>query len=773
MAFHTRRARVRVLHKIIAVTIALSVGTPLLALSSQTPAKSVVRGSLRSTSDGRAIEGANVALPELDRSATTNSRGEFSFPDIPAGSWLLSARAIGFASSSRRVVTSRSGVIELELRLEPSAIELSPMNITSSRGRATGGREAISSVSVLDADQIAVTPAGTTDELLRGIPGVQLPLVNSTLNFPVNPSVAIRGAGLGDNGTRTLVLVDGRPANGAFFGNVFWNRMPRQNVDRIEVVRGGAGSSLFGSYAMGGVINILTRPLTEQSSVSAEVKGGNHGLFQADASASTGLGGVRVGVAANFLRTDGYFRVASEERGPIDRRPSADQVSVQVKAETDFSSGWSVGLTGNFYDQDQESDSRLSVTNTQIFDASVRARRQVGSSGFLTASFFAADEDFANDGVSTIPFGTREGEFVSNAHVTPTTDLGGSVVWNAVFAGLFRSASVGVDARYVNGSDDADIFLSNGTLSLNRIGRGKQRVLGAFAEATVSPHSKVEVVGSARIDNFRNFAGENLENGTRTTFASRDFTEFNPRLGVRYQPVDALGIRASAYSAFRAPTLSELYRSFGTATFVGLANPDLKAETLTGVDGGIDLQAGPFSGQINVFYVEIKNQVGGVVTAFNPFTLRNENIGTAESKGVELIGQVALTSRLFLSGGYTYTDAEVTDNDDDPDLIGKRIEGAPRHAFTGSAGYNDPGGIGFTIRVRSLGSQFQDISNETRLGAHTVVDAFASYRLRQDIQFFLEVENLFDENYTATALGGAPRRGAPFQINGGARISYR
>lgn len=773
MSFHPPGTRARALGTILVACLALSAGTPVLALHSQARPEATVRGTVRSIADGRTIEGAIVTLPEILRHTTTDARGEFAFENIPEGRWLISAQAIGFSTLSQRLTVPVPGGGVVDLRLEPSVVELAPVTVTTSRGRATSGRETTSSISVLGAEEIAATPSGTTDELLRSIPGVQLPLANSTVNFPANPSVAIRGVGLGDNGTRTLVLVDGIPANGAFFGNVFWNRVPRQNVERIEVVRGGGGSSLFGSYAMGGVINILTRSLGETPHATSEIKGGKHGLLQADASAGTGIGPVRVGIAGNYLRNDGYFRVAPEDRGPIDRRPNIEQASVQVKGEADLAGGWYLGLTGNFYDQNQESDSRLSVTNTRILDVNARVRRMLGGSGFLTASFFAADEDFSNDGVSTTPFGTRNGEFVSNAHITPTTDLGGSIVWNAFFPGPVRSATVGVDGRYVKGSDDADIFLPNGTLSLNRVGKGKQRVLAAFAEVTLSPLPDVEIVASARLDNFRNFDGERRENAVTTTFSSRDITEFNPRLGLRVQPTQQVGVRASVYRAFRAPTLAELYRSFGTATFVGLANPALEAETLTGVDGGLDLHVGPFSAQVNGFYMEIEDQVGGVVAGFSPFTLRNENIGTAESKGLEVLGQVAVTPRIFLAAGYTFTDTEVTDNKDDPDLVGNRIEGAPRNVFTGSAGYNDPTGLALTFRIRSLGAQFQDISNETRLGAHTVVDAFASYRVRNGVKAFVEIENLLDEDYTATALGGAPRRGAPFQINGGLRLTLR
>jgi outer membrane cobalamin receptor len=70
--------------------------------------------------------------------------------------------------------------------------------------------------------------------------------------------------GVGDTATRALVLLDGIPLNGGFFGNVFWNRVPKEMIERVEIVRG-ASSSLYGSYAMGGVVNIVTRVPTERS----------------------------------------------------------------------------------------------------------------------------------------------------------------------------------------------------------------------------------------------------------------------------------------------------------------------------------------------------------------------------------------------------------------------------------------------------------------------------------------------------------------------------
>ena len=138
-------------------------------------------------------------------------------------------------------------------RTEPSSetATLPPVVVSATRGGPRSAEDLPVSVTVISREEIEASPGITIDEILRTTPGIQLQLTNSNTILPIIPSISMRGLGLGDNGTRTLVLVDGLPANGAFFGNVFWNRVPKQNVERIEIVRG-SGSAQFGTYALGG-----------------------------------------------------------------------------------------------------------------------------------------------------------------------------------------------------------------------------------------------------------------------------------------------------------------------------------------------------------------------------------------------------------------------------------------------------------------------------------------------------------------------------------------
>lgn len=229
---------------------------------------------------------------------------------------------------------------------------LPPVVISATRGGPRSAEELPVSVTVITREEIEASPSLSVDEILRNVPGIQLQLTNSNTILPIIPSISMRGLGLGDNGTRTLVLVDGLPANGAFFGNVFWNRVPKQNIERIEIVRG-SGSAEFGTYALGGVVNIVTRRLPDRPQVEADAGYGTQETFQGNFYGGTPLTeALRLSLNANYYDSDGYFEVAPEFRGPIDSKTRADTLSIQGKAEYAPMKHVILYLRGNYYTQD-------------------------------------------------------------------------------------------------------------------------------------------------------------------------------------------------------------------------------------------------------------------------------------------------------------------------------------------------------------------------------------------------------------------------------------
>jgi outer membrane receptor protein involved in Fe transport len=646
------------------------------------------------------------------------------------------------------------------------------ITVTATRDQERSVYDLPLSVSVLPREEIETSPATTPDELLRGLAGVQLQLVNSTAGFPAIPGVAIRGLGLGDGATRTLVLLDGLPMNGAFFGNVFWNRVAKQNVERVEVVRG-ASSSLFGSFAMGGVVHLLTRPVPDAGQVALEGRYGSHETFQGNLFASHRAARLGVSLNANYYDTGGFHELAPADRGPIDVENASDFASVQGRLHGDLGRGTTVSVRADAYEQDQDGGTVLGGTTTDIRDLTAGVHALLDAANTLAVDLYYLDEEFHTDNISTVPFGTRQREFISNAHDTPSEDIGGSARWTRSLDSALESFSLGVDYRSIDGFDDAEIFVADGSLFRTKVGSGEQRSIGLFAEASWAPRDDFELLASLRYDTFDNANGRDVTDGVVTDFPDKEFDDVNPRLALRWQATEAIGLRGAVYSGFRAPTLSELYRAFGTATFQGLPNSQLDPETLEGAEAGLDVAAGSFFGQVNVFHNDVENFVGGVAVAFFPiFTLQNFNIGKIETQGVELMGEVRFSRAWSLSASYTYLDAEITENVDDPSVVGNRVEGAPENAVSFRLGYTAPRGLAVTLRGRYVDEQFQDSTNTTRLPSHTVFDLYASHPVGPRVVVFGSAENLFDEEYTADAFGGLDHRGAPLQLAGGVRVRF-
>jgi outer membrane receptor protein involved in Fe transport len=301
------------------------------------------------------------------------------------------------------------------------------------------------------------------------------------------------------------------------------------------------------------------------------------------------------------------------------------------------------------------------------------------------------------------------------------------------------------------------------------VGGGKQRSLGLFGQAQWEPTAALTVSLAARGDFFTNSDGF-INDTVANAYPDESFSEFNPRLGLRWSlrrsPARDVALRAAAYRSFRAPNLSNLYRSFGTTTFVGLANPGLDPEILNGGDAGLDVRLGRLAFQLNAFYTEVEHFIGDVVVGFAPFTVERQNIGTLRSQGAELIATASLGRAWTAEVGYAFTDAEVTASSD-TSLMGNQGEGAPRGVLTASLALAPSRGFGFMVRARNLASQYTDVSNTLFIPGFFVMDASARYAVEQ-WELFVEAKNLLDEEYIAEPEAGA--LGAPRQVLAGARV---
>jgi outer membrane receptor protein involved in Fe transport len=630
------------------------------------------------------------------------------------------------------------------------------------------------SASVLDSNRIANTPAKTLDDIVRRIPSVELPIAASYQLHPTANSISMRGLG----GIRALVLLDGVPLNDPFFGYIQWSQVPLETVDRVEVVRGG-GATLWGNYAMGGVINILTRA-PDRDMLVAQAGGGNYGTYRGGFHGAYLVGdGLALGLDGGVSHTEGFNQIASDVRGAANAPTSFTATNVAGTIDADLAAGLSARMRVAYFDNDQRLLFRLGTNRQRTWRYTGSLTQRLGSSGTLELTLFHHDSKFRTDNVGSpddAPPNTVT--FVQNRHRTPVNDLGTSLVWTQRFGGWLKELSAGIDYHGIEGRDVADIFDESGTQIRTDLGGGQQRFVGGFAQASLRPVDALELLLSVRYQDFYNHAGFDFSPGGPGRVPSRHDSDVDPRVSLRYAVSDSIALRAAAYRAFRAPTLDNLYRAFSIPGGIFLGNPDLRPESLEGGEFGFDIVRPGLRIQVTAFANRLKNALTFAplsTTELSPgffFGSRIVNAARAQSRGVEAEANWTLGRRFNGYLTYSFVDSEVTENAFDPASIGKQQPGIPRHKVTAGLTWSGPWGLKLTPQMRYLPRSNGDSSGQLKVDAHFIVDLAASLPVAPGIEAFAQVENLFDDRYIADNSGfNPPLRGTPLTAFAGLRLT--
>jgi outer membrane cobalamin receptor len=674
----------------------------------------------------------------------------------------LSTTMASVYAQDKSVPTDSQGSQEPQ---ESEELTVEPVVVSATRTERSLAHLPVSA-SVVTRQDVKDAPAIGTDDILRTVPGINMPFLNSFTQHPTGNLPGMRGLGE----LRTLVLVDGIPLNDPFFGTTQWNMVPKETIERVEVVRGGA-SSLWGSYAMGGVINIITRN-AEPRMLSQTLMGGSNGTVRTNTYGSTRIN-ERFGISANinYQQTDGYIPQQADLRGAIDQPAGGGNANVQFK--TDYTSPefrWYA--RANYYNSNQNIGRALADNHQKTVNFQTGATWKLSEQETLEANAFYLNQNFTTNNPDLVTPGNRNADFLSNLHQIPATTIGGYTQYSRTINETFRSVLFGVDLRQIQAVDRAQLFSAPGASPTTLNGFGSQLFVGAFGQASIFPIPKLEVLGSLRLDYYRNYESkqESAPGGT-TNFANEDRLQLNPKLAVRYQIMEPLAIRASVYRGFRAPTLDALHYNFVATGFALRSNAQLAPETMVGGDAGLDLNFSRFKGQVNFFWNEVDHAITPIPTSFFPvFTLTYFNVGKIRSRGVEVFGEVELTQYWSAIFGYTYTDSTITSNPIDPSLVGNHNANVPLHFQTATLRYRKPEGIDFAFRLRANERIFATTDNAVRLSDQFILDFNVAYPIYKNVTAFVIGENILNDSYLVSIVG-ANWMGAPRQFFGGVNVT--
>jgi outer membrane receptor protein involved in Fe transport len=711
----------------------------------------------------RPIAGAAVSFAGRNVRTTTDSTGHFSFPNASAAD--VRVEVPGFAPQNAHLQVGG----DVEIQLVPATVT---QNIVVSATRSNLPEEATaSSVRVLPAEQLAATAGVTLDDKLRQVPGFELfRRSSSRVSNPTSQGVSLRGLG-STAASRTLVLADLIPVNDPFGGWIHWDETPQLLVQQVEVVRGG-GSDLYGSSAIGGVIDIVEHPPTVAAG-ELQLQYGQQDTPMASLIESLSRGNWHALVAGDWLRTDGYILVAPDERGAIDRRSNVHYQNANAQIERTFGSRGSAFISGNLLNETRSNGTIVQSNGTRLWRYNAGFDWTTSDTSALKLRFYGGTEHYRQSFSSVAP--DRNSETLTRLQEVPTGELGSTVQWLQSFGAHFTLVA-GADVLDVRASDVEDTFFNRPTGYVDTTAR--QRQTGVYGEG-IFQYAKWTITGSLRFDHFVNSDAQNwtFAKGALTYTGIPDRSENvpDPRLGVVRRLSDNLAITASAFRAFRSPSMNELYRTGQVGQQITLSNPLLRSERATGWEAGVQV-AQPSRNAImraSYFWTEVNRPVTALTLSRtgNSILLQRENLGQIRSRGVSFDFEVVPRSWMFFSGGYQYARATVTRFDQNPDLIGNWIPQVPRNTGTVQGTLTNRRWGTLSVQVRGTGHQYDDDRNTFLLHSFFRADAFASHEISRHLELFLSAENLFDRT---VEVGRTPvlTLGSPRLVQGGIRIFW-
>jgi outer membrane receptor protein involved in Fe transport len=664
---------------------------------------------------------------------------------------------------------------------EPEArppVRLDPVVVTPGRFEQRAS-EAPASVTVITRRDIERSASQTVDDLLRQVPGFSLfRRTSSVVGHPTTQGVSLRG--IGPSGTsRALVLLDDVPVNDPFGGWVYWNRIPLLGLGQVEVVRGG-GSAVWGNYALGGVVHLRTERPTERA-VAAEASGGNRGTWNLDGLVHEVWGPLRLALEGNAYSTDGYRVVKTSRRGRIDVPADSRHATFHGRLEWQPAPDLSLFASGAYYDEERGNGTPLQINDTRSGSWALGGRLRDGGGGQWTATLFGQDQRFRST-FSTQAL-DRNAETLALDQTVPAVSAGGAVGWSRR-VGPHRLLA-GADLRWVEGETDEEVFVA-GAFARRRVAGGEQLVAGAYLQDAFTPSPDWEIVGGVRLDYWVTYTGSRRDVPPpagvplRQDFDDADQLAASPRLAVLWRPWAGGALRASAYQAFRAPTLNELYRVFRVRNDVTAANPRLRPERLTGGELGLQQRWGPVEVRLTGFWNDVEHLILNVTrTARLPdcppgTTCRQrQNVDLGRIRGVETDVEWVPARGWRLLASHLFTDARVEEAPQQRALEGKRLAQVPEQTYTLGLRWEDPRLVNVGVTGRFVGRQFEDDLNTLPLGSVFVVDVFLSRAVARWGEVFVAVENLLDETYaTGRTSEGVISIGAPRLVRGGLRVTF-
>ena len=711
----------------------------LFTLSGYGQAVGVVQGRVTDAKTGEGLPGVNIQIQRSSLGTTSDLEGYYQLGGLIPGEHTISFSMMGYAPYVEKNIGVTVDIsVDLSVELKANVLGSPQVVVTSSR-KAQDILESPFSVSAIGPREIQAKAVVNMIDILSYESGV------STIKGQLN----IRGTSgytMGA-GSRSLLLLDGIPMLGSAAGNVTWATIRTSEVDRVEIVKSG-GSAMYGSSAMGGVVNIITRnaPARPETRISTKIGVYSHPrvdewrwrekrglLYNTEISHSRSIGNHAAWIRVQKRNDDGFMELNWEEA-----------INVSAKLKLNFGNAHSAAIFMKILDD----KSGL----TSIWES--------------PANPFSAPKGSENDG-------TQGQKVVLNGHYNYvySQDLviktKGSAYWN-------EWTNFGVDPDYSNENrfyeevQASKSWTTNLTSIFGLTMQQNQVDAQIFGDHTSSSFATFFLL-EKRLHQFTLSAGSRWE--TYQVDGRSQDDVFTPQLALNWKPSPWLGLRISTGKGFRVPTVAEMFTSARRSIFTVEPNPDLESETSINREFGITILAG----QIGVLDL-IKLDAAIFHNKFEDFiepvpnsdaVIHFTNIADARIMGLEVgMGLSAFNNLIDYKSAFTVLDPMETDAQGE---ILDTLSYRHRYHWISSLGIHY-WGLDASIEYRYLSRMesvelFQEnnlTGADARVPIHIVNAGLG--RSYKDWHFLLRVENIFQYYYTQLERNIEEERIATFTI---------
>lgn len=719
---------------------------------------SIVHGKISDKINGKPLSGVNIYLLKSKTGIISLPDGSYNL-ELKSGTYQIKFSYLGYENIIRTIHITDDENIELNIQMISSVMSMDELVVTASR-IPEYLLEIPGRIEVISLREIRADAAKSVDELLTQTSGV---IVDRSMGIFGKSVVSIRGIVGGEQG-RILVLQNGIPINKSDGGSVNWNRINVNNIQKIEIFKG-PGSSIYGSNAMGGVINIITKKNTQKGIHGfSTIDYGTYNTFSQNVSIggklSEGVKGIYWNLSANNRSSDGYINVPDSLIDETIIESSLKEKSIQALIAYDFDENNNLEFEYNFYDDARGQGIKIQTEQIREHDTHFLKGKWQGTKGIFSWNLSAF---YQYENYLTIREKLKNDEYSRWDVDSKRKDLGAFV--NAIIELNRHRITFGSDYK-VGKVDGADVYQTSTDLVHNM---GKMNNFALYIQDKYALTENLKITAGIRFDMIKFYDGEfSIQGMTQTTSFMESFigrledhnwTSFTPKAAIHYNINHKLSTYIAWSNGFRAPTLDDLSRSGLISGGFKEANPNLGPETVNSIEWGINMNLNSklrimpgiyfMKGQDFMYYL----RTGEFVFGGRKPVLRKENITEVSLMGIDIDIKYRINNNLNIYANYTYTKSEINKFDDQPELEGKSLTYTPKHMT--NAGFSFEHKIAnLSVNFHYQDKRYKDDENEEILDAYSTIDAkiwkefnFENISWLKSLNLSIDANNLMNKTY--------------------------